>query len=55
MDEATASVDMEMDDIIQNTIRTRFSGCTIITVAHRLQTVLDYDRYELLQIVQILI
>ena len=36
---------METDALIQNTIRTQFTECTIITVAHRLNTVLDYDRF----------
>jgi len=43
-DEATSSVDMETDDKIQQTIATGFKGKTLLCIAHRLKTIINYDR-----------
>lgn len=44
MDEATASVDFATDEAIQAAIRTEFKSSTLLTIAHRLSSVIDYDR-----------
>ncbi|KAL6854188.1 P-loop containing nucleoside triphosphate hydrolase protein [Trichoderma novae-zelandiae] len=43
-DEATSSVDMETDDKIQRTMATGFKGKTLLCIAHRLRTIIGYDR-----------
>jgi ATP-binding cassette subfamily C (CFTR/MRP) protein 4 len=44
LDEATANVDLETDNFIQETLKKSFQNCSVLVIAHRLATVIDSDR-----------
>ncbi|XP_015788147.1 multidrug resistance-associated protein 4-like isoform X1 [Tetranychus urticae] len=54
LDEATSNMDHQTDTLIQETIRAEFKDCTVLTVAHRLNTIIDMDKILLIDAGQVL-
>jgi len=49
LDEATSNMDVETDELIQVMLKDKFSDCTVITIAHRLDTIVEYDQVVVLE------
>jgi ABC-type multidrug transport system fused ATPase/permease subunit len=49
LDEATSNIDKKTDQKIQNILKNEFENTTVITIAHRLETVMDYDKIVVLE------
>ena len=54
MDEATANIDFKTEKLIQSTLANCFKTCTVITIAHRIKTILNYDKILVLDNGQII-